>query len=248
MRHFAALLVLWLPLLTQAQVVIIENKRFENDTARWSAQAGFRFNVVENTQRSVDLGLTGGVQFIHDIHRVFMVTDFNLNRVEQNAFTNTGFQHFRYQRYWRGPFAWEGFTQFQYNRPLRIDLRWVTGAGLRAVIRNVDDLRLAVGSALMFEHEVDRVNELRYNEGRLSNYVSAAWKIEPYMQLTGVFYYQPKVGDASDHRMALEAQLRLRMTRRFAFDTRINLQKDTEMAPGIPELNYRWSNTFSFVW
>jgi len=247
LRYFLATLIVASPFLALAQVVNIENKRFENDTARWSAQAGFRFNVVENTQRSTDFGANGGLQFIHDIHRAFFITDFNLNKVESNAFTNTGFQHLRYQRFWRGPFSWEGYTQFQYNKPLRIDLRWVTGAGLRAVVRSAPDLRLALGSSLMFEHEVDRVNELRYNDVRLSNYISAAWKLEPHLQLTTILYYQPLLGDASDQRVAVEAQLRIRATNRFAFDTRINLQNDTKMAPGVPELNYRWQNVFTFL-
>lgn len=246
-RYLLLVLVVTAPFLALAQVVNIENKRFENDTARWSAQAGFRFNVVENTQRSTDFGANCGLQFIHGIHRAFFVTDFNLNKVESNAFTNTGFQHLRYQRHWRGPFSWEGYTQLQYNKPLRIDARWTSGAGLRAVLRNAPDLRLALGSSLLFEHEVDRVNDLRYTDVRISNYISAGWKVEPYMQLTTILYFQPVVGDASDQRLALEAQLRIRVTRRFAFDTRINLQRDTNMFPGIPELNYRWQNVFTFL-
>ncbi len=231
-----------------AQVVNIENKRFEDDTSRWAAQASVRFNVVENTQRSTELGANGGVQFIHEIHRAFFVTDFNLNKVEENAFTNTGFQHLRYQRAWRGPLSWEGFTQLQYNKPLRIDVRWVTGAGPRVVLRNRPDLRLTMGSALMYEHEVDRVNDLRYNDMRLSNYIATAFKVEPHLQLTAIFYYQPLIGDASDHRMAVEAQVRFRVMRRWAFDMRLNLQKDTKMAPGVPELNYRWTNALTFLW
>jgi hypothetical protein len=230
-----------------AQVVNIENKRLANDTSTWAAQAGFRFNMVQNTQRSFDLGGYGAVQYNRDIHRFFFVTDFNLNKVEENAFTNTGFQHFRYQRAWRGPVHWEGYMQLQYNKPLRIDVRWVTGAGPRVLVKQKDDLRVALGTSIMYEHEADRVNELYYNDIRSSNYVSAAFKIEPGLQLTAILYYQPLIGDASDQRVALEAQLRIKATRRFAFDTRINLQNDTKMAPGVPNLNYVWQNTFSVV-
>lgn len=230
----------------RAQVVNIENKRFANDTSRWAAQAGFRFNVVENTQRSINLGATGGVQFIHDIHRAFFISDFTLSRVEDNDFMNTGFQHVRYQRAWRGAFSWEGFMQLQYNKPLRIDVQWLMGAGPRALLRDGEDLRLAMGGALMFEHEADRVNDLRYNDVRFSAYVSSGWKLDPHMQLAAIIYYQPLIGDASDHRLAMEAQLRVRATRRFSVETRINLQKDTKMAPDVPELNYRWENLFSF--
>lgn len=230
-----------------SQVVNIENKRLANDTSQWAAQAGFRFNMVQNTQRSLDLGGYGAVQYIRDIHRFFFVTDFNLNKVEENAFTNTGFQHARYQRAWRGRVHWEGYTQFQYNKPLRIDVRWVTGGGPRVLVRQRDDLRVAVGTSIMYEHEADRVNELYYNDIRSSNYVSAAFKVEPNLQLTTILYYQPLIGDASDQRVALEAQLRIKATRRFAFDTRINMQNDTKMAPGVPNLNYLWQNTFSVV-
>ncbi len=104
-----------------------------------------------------------------------------------------------------------------------------------------------MGSSLFFEHEVDRVNDLRYNDMRSSNYLSLAWKVEPNLQFTTILYYQPVLGDASDHRVAVEAQLRVKATRRFAFDTRIDLQKDTEMAPGAPELNYRWHNVFTLL-
>jgi len=120
------------------------------------------------------------------------------------------------------------------------------GAGPRALLRDGDDLRLAMGAALMFEHEVDRVNDLRYNDVRFSGYISAGWKLDPHIQLATILYYQPLIGDASDHRVALETQLRFRATRRFSFDTRLNLQKDTKMAPGVPELNYRWENLFTF--
>ncbi|MCW5900113.1 MAG: DUF481 domain-containing protein [Flavobacteriales bacterium] len=248
MRVCLPLLLALLPLTATAQVVNIENKRFEDDTSRWAAHASLRFNVVENTQRSTELGANGGLQFIHGIHRAFVITDFNLNKVEDNAFTNTGFQHLRYQRAWRGPVHWEAYTQLQYNKPLRIDVRWVTGAGPRIVVRNTDAMRLALGSSLMFEHEVDRVNELRYNDLRLSHYLSTSFKLEPHTQFTAILYYQPLIGDISDHRVALEAQLRFRVTRRWAFDTRLNLQQDTKMAPGVPGLNYRWTNAFTFLW
>jgi putative salt-induced outer membrane protein YdiY len=233
--------------LLRAQVVNIENKRFANDTSRWSGQGSFKFSVTENTQRSMSLGANGGVQYIRDRHRAFFVTDFTVDRVEANAFRNTGFQHLRYNRVLRGVLIAETFAQLQYNKPLRIDERWLLGLGPRAVLRNSDDLRIVLGTALMLEYEVDRVNELYYFDMRNSSYVSAAFKIEPHLQYTLILYYQPKIGEISDTRVSIESQLRLRATRRFAFDIRMNLQHDSRPAPGIPTLNYRWENAFTFV-
>jgi len=67
------------------------------------------------------------------------------------------------------------------------------------------------------------------------------------VQLTTVVYYQPKVGDASDHRVAVEGQFKVRAIGRFSVETRINLQKDTRISPEIPTLNCRWENGSSFL-
>ncbi len=248
MRALTILLLILCGQAALAQVVNIENKRFNNDTARWSGFATFRYSVTENTQRSIALGANGGVQYVRDRHSAFFITDFTVDRVETNAFRNTGFQHLRHNQAWPGgPWSMEAYTQLQYNKPLRIDGRWMIGVGPRFVVRNGDIFRLALGTSLLFEHEVDRVNDITENTGRSSSYLSVAFKWEPHMQFTSVVYYQPKVADASDHRVAVEGQFRIRATERFGLETRINLQKDTRMAPGIPELNYRWENGFSFL-
>ncbi|MFN3874644.1 MAG: DUF481 domain-containing protein [Flavobacteriales bacterium] len=243
-----ALACLALPVAVQGQVVNIENKRFADDTSRWSANAGFRFLMVENTQRSIELGAKGGVQFVHQAHRAFFITDFSLSRVEDNAFTNTGFQHLRYQRALRGPFTAEGYLQLQYNKPLRIDAQVMIGAGPRWVLRDAEHLRLAVGASVLYEHEEDRVNGLRYDDARSSTYLSVGFKVEPQVQFTSVCYFQPLLGDIGDHRLMLEGQVLVRATRRFAMETRLSLQKDTKVAPAVPRLSCRWENGLVFRW
>ncbi len=60
MNGWLFLFILALPLVGKAQVVNIENKRFNNDTARWSGHATFRFSVTENTQAKYRLGCQWG--------------------------------------------------------------------------------------------------------------------------------------------------------------------------------------------
>jgi hypothetical protein len=237
-----------LPLLLKAQIVNIENKRFANDTSTWSGNVSARYSVAENTQRSISLGLNCGVQYVRAIHRLFFVSDLSLDRVEANAFQNTGFQHVRYNRIVKGPWSAEVFAQVQYNKPLRIDERWLLGAGPRYVVRRTEDLRVALGSSIMLEYEADRLHELYYFNGRSSSYVSFAWKHDPQLQTTAILYYQPRIDLVRDHRIAIEAQIRLRASRHFALETKLNLQRDTRPAPGIPELNYTWMNALTFLW
>lgn len=232
---------------TFAQVVVIEPKRFADDTARFQGHAGFKFNLVENTQRSLDLGVNGRIQYITGRHRAFSVTDLTLTQVEDNAFQNTGFQHFRHNYLLRTRWYTEAFAQVQFNKPLRIDIRVLNGIGMRWVTLDRDQVRLAVGTAVMGEYERDRENDLTYTDLRSSSYLSATYKVEPTLQLTGVVYFQPVVGDASDQRVAIEGQLRVRATRRLLFDSRLAYLRDTVQAPGVPLRTYRWDNVFSFT-
>jgi len=82
MNGWLLLFILALPMVGKAQVVNIENKRFNNDTARRSGHATFRFSVTVNTQRSIALGANGG-QYIRDKHSAFFVTDFTVGCGDQ---------------------------------------------------------------------------------------------------------------------------------------------------------------------
>lgn len=226
-----------------AQVVNIEGRRFLNDTLPWAGIADLRYNLTENTQRSYSFGLSGAVQHVRGKHRYFLVNDLATSRVETNAFLNTGFQHLRYNYAWFKRWTGEAFAQTQYNKPLRLDLRITVGAGPRLRVVNEDDLRVHVGTALMVEYE--RITgDASFMQGRSSSYVSATVRFSTITSLTTVAYYQPKVFDASDHRIALEAGLLLSPTARFTVESRLNLLRDTDQPTGVPGFTYGWNNRF----
>lgn len=229
----------------QAQVVNIEGRRFQNDTVPWTGYADLRFNVADNTQRSLSFGLGGAVQHIRGKHRWFFINDLSLSRVENNDFLNTGFQHLRYNyardKRWTG----EAFVQTQYNKPLLLDQRFTIGAGPRLRVVNGKAVKTHVGTALMYEHE-RLTGGARTDAGRSSSYLSATACLGPIADLTAVVYYQPKLFDASDHRIALESGFLLRLADRYTFESRLNLLQDTGQPPGVPALTYTWNNRFGF--
>lgn len=235
------LLLLALPVL--GQVVNIEGRRFLNDSVPWSAIVDFRYNLTENTQRSFTFGLGGAVQHVRGKHRYLLVNDLALSRVEQNAFLNTGFQHLRYNyahdKRWTG----EAFAQTQYNKPLLLDLRATVGAGPRLRVVNEDGLRLHVGTALMLEYE-QPTGTADLLHARSSSYLSGTVRFSPQASITTVLYYQPKLFDASDHRVALESGFQLALSKRYSFESRLNLLRDTGQPAGVPELTYTWNNRF----
>lgn len=242
-RSCLALLLLVAACAAQAQVVNIEGRRFLNDTVPWAGVADFRYNLTENTQRSFSFGLSGAVQHVRGRHRYFFVNDLALSRVETNAFLNTGFQHLRYNYAWMKRWTGEAFLQTQYNKPLRLDLRTTLGAGPRLRVVKTDDFRVHVGTALMLEYERETAAPA-FVHGRNSSYLSATARFTSITSLTTVVYYQPKLFNAWDQRIALEAGLLLSLTARYTVESRLNLLRDTAQPAGVPGFTYGWHNRF----
>lgn len=228
-----------------AQVVNIEGRRFGNDTVPWQGFVSFRFNVAESGQRSLNLGLNGGLQFIAGRDRWFFINDLAFSQVEANEFLNTGFQHLRYN--YRADSLWTGeaFAQAQYNKPLNLDLRLTLGAGPRFTALNSDKWRVHLGVALMLEDEKDADGE-HLLQGRNSDYVAATLKFSTLASLTTVVYYQPKIFDASDFRVAIESGLHIQVTKRLTLESRLNLLRDSAPPAGVSELSYNWNNLFGY--
>lgn len=228
-----------------AQVVNIEGRRFLNDTVPWQGYVNFRFNVSESGQRSLSLGLNGAVQYIDERDRWFFINDLAFSQVEANEFLNTGFQHLRYNYKADSLWTGEAFVQAQYNKPLRLDLRLTLGAGPRLTALDAEKWRVNIGTALMLEYEYITQGE-RLLEGRSSSYVAATLKFSQLASLTTVVYYQPKVFDASDHRVALEGGLVINVTKRMTLESRLHLLKDSAPPEGVQALTYGWYNLFGY--
>ncbi len=229
----------------RAQVVNVEGRRFMNDTVPWTGFVNFRFNVAESGQRSLSLGLNGAVQHIQGKDRYMFINDLAFSQVEANEFLNTGFQHLRYN--YRHDSLWtaEAFVQAQYNKPLRLDLRLMLGAGPRFTAVNTEKMRVNLGTAMMVEREFITQGP-SLTEGRSSSYVAATLKFTDMASLTAVVYYQPKLFDASDHRIALEGGLLINVTKHMTVESRLNLLKDSAPPEGVNALNYSWNNLFGY--
>ena len=106
-------------------------------------------------------------------------------------------------------------------------------------------MKVNLGVAVMLENE-HITNGPATLVGRNSNYVSATLSFSDMASLTAVVYYQPKLFDASDHRIAVEGGLLLNMTKRMTLESRLNLLKDSAQPEGVPALTYSWNNLFGY--
>lgn len=229
----------------EAQVVNIEGRRFMNDTVPWTGFVNFRFNVAESGQRSLTLGLNGAVQHIDGPSRYIFINDISFSQVETNEFLNTGFQHLRYNYRLDSLWTGEAFAQSQYNKPLRLDLRLMIGAGPRFTAVDNAKMRVNLGTAVMLERETITDGPTT-TLARSSSYVSATLKFTSMASLTTVVYYQPKLFDASDQRIAVEGGLLINVTKHMTIESRLNLLKDSAQPEGVPSLTYSWNNLFGY--
>lgn len=246
LRYLLVLLLLPFALgAAKAQVVNIEGRRFLNDTVPWTGYVNFRFNVSESGQRSLNLGLNGAVQFIDGRDRWFFINDLAFSQVEDNEFLNTGYQHLRYNLRHDSLWTGEAYAQAQYNKPLRLDLRLILGAGPRLRVLGSRKMLVNIGTSLLVERETITDGPVLI-EGRNSTYVAGTLKISSVASLTAVVYYQPKLFDASDHRILLEGGFLVNITKWLTLESRLNLMKDSAPPEGVNELNYSWNNLFGF--
>jgi hypothetical protein len=76
--------------------------------------------------------------------------------------------------------------------------------------------------------------------------VAATLKFSTLASLTTVVYYQPKIFDASDFRVAIESGLHIQVTRRLTLESRLNLLRDSAPPAGVSALSYNWNNLFGY--
>lgn len=75
-----------------------------------------------------------------------------------------------------------------------------------AQVVNEEGYRMHLGTSFMMEYETTTLGET-YFHGRSSSYLSMSVRMGALALINNVHYYQPRLFDASDHRLALEAGL-----------------------------------------
>lgn len=230
-----------------AQIINIETKRFYNDTIKWAGEADLQVNLAENPTRNLYIGNKTRVQYQKDMHRVVFLNDLGISNVGGKSILNSGYQHLRYAYKHHPRFNFEAFIQHQYNKPMKMDFRGLIGAGERVKLFDKDKNRAYFGLSLMLEHERSRQFELYFTDLRMSSYVNCYLNLTNDIYLVNTFYYQPKIGNGSDFRLADEGSLVIRIKKWLSFTTSLNILYDTKQPPGVPNTIYEWRNRLMFT-
>lgn len=233
------------PCFIQSQVINIENKRFLNDTNGFVGRTDFNFNVTQNTQQVLTLGINLHAQYQHNKHRFLMISDLAFIKAANQNFVNNGYEHLRYSYKLVNRVTWESFAQAQYNIVLKLDKRYLAGTGPRFKIIKQPHFRVYTAALYMYEFQSQN-NEtmIQYNH-RMSSYLTFNFNFDKF-DFTSTTFYQPLLRDFNNYRIATDNNIDISISNHFNFRIGFNLLYDTNQPPGIPDVVYVLKNGLSF--
>jgi hypothetical protein len=230
---------------SSAQVINIENKRFLNDTNGWVGNVDFNFNVINNTQQVLQFSNAIRVQYQKNRSRFILLNDLNFIKAGSTDFANAGYQHFRYNYKISKCLTMEAFTQTQYNPVLKLDFRYLIGAGPRLKLLKKEKARIYVAALYMYEYDDIMNDAVNLYEHRLSSYLTCTFSVFKTVELTSTTFYQPNLENTSDFRIANDSGLEIHINKHLNFKSSFNMLYDTKQPIGIPDLVYSFRNGLS---
>lgn len=202
----------------------------------------FRVVAIKNITSVLQFGNSTQLQYRTNKTRYLFLNEINYLRSATVASLNTGYTHLRAGRKIHTALTWESFVQGQYNKPLRLDIRFSAGTGLRIRIIKKEKIRIYGACIPMIEYEVESFNPKALRDLRASNYLTLTWIIQDGTELESTTYYQPSLLRGEDFRIAGEASLRFRLRKWLSFGFSYQYLLDTRQPIGVPSWTYRLEN------
>lgn len=222
-----------------SQVINAESLRKVTDTSGFSGSAGLEFSLKRDVNDKFSIKTNVNVQYKMNRHLVLLKNEIEFQKIESSNFENKGVQHLRYNYKLHPQITWEAFAQTQYNKISKINFRGLAGTGPRFKLSKLENYKFYLGTLIMYEHQelsdgitpIDRIY-------RGSAYFSFSLFPTETLSVSSTTYYQPKLSDFSDFRIASETSLLFRLYRNFSFKTTYTFTFDDSPAVGIPNSQY----------
>jgi hypothetical protein len=224
-----------------AQVINIEGKRFLNDTNGFVGKTELNYNVTQNVQKFSVLGVNIHAQYKHQKHRFLAISDLAFIKSGNQDYTNSGYQHLRYNYKIAKLITVEAFIQAQYNRVLKLDRRYLAGVGPRFRLIKSPHFKLYAAGIYMYEYQSQNMDSIHQFNHRGSVYLSLNFDYQK-VDFVNTFFYQPNLSKFNNFRIANDASLEIELSKKFDFKTGLNLLYDTRQPFGVPALTYILKN------
>ena len=226
-------------------MVNVERMRLDDTKPGWSGSVAGNLDLRQNQRSVFTAGLKSHLQLRRDSATTLLVAQGGLVKTDDNDFVNFAFAHLRHTRRLTRRLAAEAFTQLQQNRVNGIASRWLAGVGPRLRVFDRPQGAMYFGSLAMFEREEEVTDGVAVREHwRLSNYLAASYTPAraKWVTLTTTTYYQPRLDNWGDFRVASESNVQVSIGKRLALTTTFDLFYDARPPTGLDRTTYAFLN------
>ncbi|MCG8574707.1 MAG: DUF481 domain-containing protein [Flavobacteriales bacterium] len=242
--------LLWLFLLISysgfSQIVNIENKRLEKKEG-FSGNIDLNLNFIMNTKQLLQIGDKLKVAYTKRKSHLLLITDHSFIKSEGQDFVNRGYEHVRFNYTLKdsGRIDYEVFQQGQFNKIQKINLRLLLGTGFRLNLVRQKKYDMNFGTGFMGEYE-ELIDNGISRDVLSSSYLSFDAQFTPSFGFNTITYFQPKLIDFGNYRLANESYIRLKINKYLTFKVIYSLAHDSRNIPDVRKTNYTLKNTLSF--
>jgi hypothetical protein len=234
----------------------------------WSGGIDASLALLRGNVELLDLGGAGRIQYqsLHPVpepppaaegeeapapplpfffQRVFLAASGRFAERAGTPFLNQAFAHARWTAMWHERVGTDLFAQVQHNEFQRLQLRFVTGGGLRVELVHEPVFMMWGGSGYMFEH--DRISVLtgapdapESFDHRWTSYLTMRLAVlESQLLVQNTVYYQPRFDDFEDFRFLEELEVMSRIASQFLFGATLTVLYDSQPPTGVVPADLR---------
>jgi hypothetical protein len=223
------------------QVIHIENKRMCTKEDGFSGNAEVAANFIQNVNNIFQSTAISQMQYKKGSKSFLLLSGFNYTLFNKKKIVNDAFGHLRFNQKITEIITAEAFIQGQYNEIIKIESRYLAGAGFRFKLIEKEKVKLFVGSLYMRERETELTDRVNLHH-RISNYASIGFPITEQITIDFISYYQPDIQNPADFRISGEAIMEMRLNKKLSFRFAHSLFRDSNPPEGIRKTFYNFRN------
>lgn len=224
---------------------IINAERVDNDKDSSVFALALNYSGTRGNANTNQLGVAPVVILKKKKNEFKVFGGYNILSSGQSNILNSGYAHARHNYALSKTLKTLVFYQVQFNEVLQLNKREVFGSGLKLVVLGQDSIHLATTFGVMHEFELLDVNRLQTGETAKTNFFrgsfigSFTWKVNKYLQVTDVLYYQPWLGGLNDYRALNDFNLSIKLAKAFSLLVTSSFRFDSKPPSSLG--NYDWN-------
>jgi len=236
--------VLFLPSLCLGQVVNIESDRGgDKQGLHGSNEAGLSLQRGNVKVFQYQLGLR--VDHIKDLHHTLVIGSISYGENEGKPFQDQSYAHLRWTAMWFDHVGTELFTQVQTAKFQLLQIRQLTGCGLRFTLFK-DILALGIGG--MSDYERISMIETGKLSARATSYIRLGREWDKRVKGQIITYYQPLFTDLNDYRILTTGSLEFGLNKVFSIVNELNYAYDTRPPEEVVNEDLQIKIKFKIKW